>query len=164
MEVKIKIHAEKWNIQTDNGQTIHDNRPMNWPYTQLAQNSHNLINDCQLPSSITLLLTQDQPEKSQMCSLTYHIGHPASSQPVASNAHNLQLPFSPPPTLNLSPSPACLWISAQNKWWWHGLPWSTKLSASACSHLGRLPLFPCCNPPLSIGYQFSKYKQRGLRS
>ena len=90
MEVKIKIHAEKWNIQTDNGQTIHDNRPMNWPYMQLAQNRHNLINDCQLPSFITLLLTQDQPEKSQICSLIYHIGYPASSQPVASNANNLQ--------------------------------------------------------------------------
>ena len=74
---------------------------------QLAQNRHNLINDCQLPFFITLLLTQDQPEKSQICSLIYHVGYPASSQPVASNANNLQsehlkLSF---PTLNTEPPP-----------------------------------------------------------
>ena len=146
MEVKIKIHAEKWNIQTDNGQTIHDNRPMNWPYMQLTQNRHNLINDCQLPSFITLLLTRDQPEKSQICSLIYHIGYPASSQPVASNANNLQsehtwsFPF-PHPQHWTSPTPLPASESAQSKWWWHRLPCSAKLYASACSHLGAFHYF-----------------------
>ena len=166
MEVKIKIHAEKWNIQTDNGQTIHDNRPMNWPYMQLAQNRHNLINDCQLPFFITLLLTQDQPEKSQICSLIYHIGYPASSQPVASNANNLQsehtwsFPF-PPSTLNLPHSPACLWICPKQVMMTPTPLFCQALRLSLFS-FGGLPLFPCCNPPLSIGYQFSKYQKRGI--
>lgn len=76
MEVKTKIHAKRLSIQTDNGQIIHDDRILNrslrnWPRTVIT---------CSITINfMTLLLTQDQPEKSHICSLINHIGFPASS-------------------------------------------------------------------------------------
>ena len=76
--LKCVLSYEQLKVHTHNGQTVNDNRLLTHnlcshqsgrqpqPLQQLAQNSWNLVNACQLPYVPPIVPTQDQPMKSNM--------------------------------------------------------------------------------------------------